>query len=99
MGKISVWSAVREQGEISRAIVKKPRLTEATREKSFERSKVLLQLLRKGNMGPIVFCHHKSFVTNRMVNRRNHHFWILLIFLITPRTEALPSHQKNSRGS
>lgn len=74
MSTMSVWAAVRELGEVSRAIIKKPRLTQATREKRLERSKVLLNLLKKGKKGPIIFSDEKFFLVDRVINSRNHRY-------------------------
>ncbi len=89
MSTISIWNAIRELGEISRAIVKKPRLTLATKERRYSRSKFFLNRLKKGKKDKaIVFSDEKFFIVDRVVNSRNHRY----IAFVNP--EDIPDHIK-----
>jgi len=71
MSTMSISRGIKELGGKSLAISKRPLLTDAMKEKHLERAKVLLNKLKKGKEGVIIFSDEKNFCLDKFSNRRN----------------------------
>ncbi len=72
--RTSVSRGIKELGGKSLTIISQPMLTVAEKEHQLERAKALLNKLKKGKEGTIIFCDEKQFTVNKFNNHRNSRF-------------------------